>query len=65
MRRGDKYEAAWQRVVLDWGSKREIREVTGVSDRLIGNMRAVVAAYKASDVMGRTLRSKLPSLNGT
>ena len=62
MRRGDKYEAAWQRVVLDWGSKREIREVTGVSDRLIGNMRAVVAAYKASDVMGRTLRSKLRSL---
>jgi ParB/Sulfiredoxin domain len=62
MRRGDKYEAAWQRVVLDWGSKREIKEVTGVSDRLVGNMRAVVAAYKASDVMGRTLRSKLSSL---
>jgi hypothetical protein len=27
MRRGDKYEGAWQRVVLGWGSKKKIREV--------------------------------------
>src|SRR5262249_27684732 len=42
MRIGDKFEAAWQRVVLGWGSKREIKEVTGVSDGLIGMMRRVV-----------------------
>jgi hypothetical protein len=62
MRRGDKYEAAWQRVVLGWGSKKQIRGVTGVSDGLIGMMRRVVAAHELSDKQGRELRAKIRSL---
>jgi ParB/Sulfiredoxin domain len=62
MRRGDKYEAAWQRVVLGWGSKRQIKEVTGVSDGLIGMMRRVVRAHEQETLSGAELRAKIKSL---
>ncbi|MBW5435666.1 hypothetical protein FXB41_12990 [Bradyrhizobium canariense] len=35
----DRYELAWQRVVLGWGSKAEIARFAMVSERLVGNMR--------------------------
>ena len=60
MRRGDRYEAAWQRVVLEWGSKREITLLTGVSDGLVAMMRRVVKAHKRSN---KTLRERLPNLH--
>jgi hypothetical protein len=44
MKRGGKYEAAWQRVVLNWGSKKDINQLTGASDGLIAQMRRVKAA---------------------
>jgi hypothetical protein len=59
MGRGDRYEAAWQRVVLGWGSKREINRLTGVSDGLIAMMRRVVEAHKRKDPFGREFRAKL------
>ncbi|HML07367.1 MAG TPA: ParB N-terminal domain-containing protein [Xanthobacteraceae bacterium] len=62
MRRGDKYEAAWQRVVLGWGSKKQIREVTGVSDGLLGLMRRVVRAHEEETLNGAELRAKIKSL---
>jgi hypothetical protein len=62
IRRGDKYEAAWQRVVLGWGSKREIRLITGVSDGLVGMMRRVVESHKAQDDAGRDFRARLRSI---
>jgi hypothetical protein len=62
MRRGDRYEAAWQRIVLGWGSKSEIHRLTGVSDGLIAMMRRVVEAHRRSDTFGKELRAKLPSI---
>jgi hypothetical protein len=59
MRRGDRWEAAWHRVVLSWGSKRQIRLITGASDGLIGMMRRVVETYKTSDAIGRAFRARL------
>jgi phage terminase large subunit-like protein len=59
MGRADRYEAAWQRVVLEWGSKSEIRRVTGVSDGLIAMMRRVVKTIKRGN---KTLKAKLPNL---
>jgi len=60
VRRGGRYEAAWQRVVLEWGSKREITLLTGVSDGLVAMMRRVVKAYKRGN---KTLRERLPNLH--
>jgi hypothetical protein len=59
MRRGDRYEAAWQRVVLGWGSKRQIRLITGVSDGLIAMMRRVVQTHQSHDAIGRAFRERL------
>jgi len=60
MRPGDRYEAAWQRTVLGWGSKSEVVRLTNVSDGLVGEMRRVVAAYEGQDVFAKDLRKKLP-----
>jgi len=60
MRSGDRYEAAWQRVVLDWGSKSEIVALANVSDGLVGTMRRVKTAYEERDKFGKELRKKLP-----
>jgi hypothetical protein len=62
MRLGDKYEAAWQRVVLGWGSKKQIKEITGVSEGLIAEMRRVIRAYQSDDLNGAALRQKVPSI---
>jgi hypothetical protein len=62
MGRGDRWEAAWQRVVLEWGSKSEIVRLTGVSDGLVAQMRRVVEAHKRKDNFGRELRAKLRSI---
>ena len=59
MRPGDRYEAAWQRVVMGWGSKREIAHITNVSDGLIAEMRRVVNTYEANNSRGKELREKL------
>jgi len=59
MSRGDRYEAAWQRVVLGWGSKSDIRNLTGVSDGLIAMMRRVVKAHKRNDAFGKAFKKRL------
>jgi hypothetical protein len=62
MRRSDQWEAAWQRVVLGWGSKKQICRLTGASDGLVAQMRRVVAAHASKDAFGREFRKKLPSI---
>ena len=60
MRRGDKYEAAWQRTVLNWGSIREIAKLEqGTSSRLVAYMRAVINAHRAKDDFGQALRVRV------
>jgi hypothetical protein len=59
MRRSEKLEAAWQRVVLHWGSKRDIAKLTGVSERLVANMRAALRAYEGEEGRARLLRNKI------
>jgi hypothetical protein len=55
----DRYEAAWQRVVLGWGSKPEIARRAVVSERLVGNMRAIKAKYDKGDDFSRKFRDAL------
>jgi ParB-like chromosome segregation protein Spo0J len=55
----DRYEAAWQRVVLGWGSKRDIARITVVSERLVGNMRAVKTKYDKGDAFSKQFRAAL------
>src|SRR5262249_4056337 len=57
--RRDRYEAAWQRVVLDWGSKSEIVELTNVSDGLVAMMRRLKATYEGHAKHARELKKKL------
>lgn len=59
MKPEDRFESAWQRVVLEWGSKRDIKRLTGVSDGLIGEMRRIKTAYELKDEFGREFRKKL------
>ena len=56
---GDRFEVAWQRVVLGWGSKADIARIADVSQRLVGNMRAVKAQYEKDDEFGRKFRKDL------
>jgi ParB-like nuclease domain len=49
----DRFEVAWQRVVLGWGSKADIARIADVSERLGGNMRVVKAQYEKDDAFGR------------
>jgi hypothetical protein len=56
---GDRYEVAWQRVVLGWGSKAAIARIAHVSERLVGNMRAVKILYEKDDAFGRQFRKDL------
>ena len=60
MRPGDRYEAAWQRTVLEWGSKSEVIRLTNVSDGLVGEMRRVVKAYEGHNAFAKELQKKLP-----
>jgi hypothetical protein len=64
MSSGDRYEAAWQRVVLGIGSKREIVRLTGVSDGHVAEMRRVAKAYAKDNEFGKAFRAKLPELEG-
>lgn len=56
---GSRQEAAWQRVVLGWGSKREIVELTNVSEGIVALMRRVMKAHRADDQVGAELRERL------
>src|SRR5262249_36340368 len=62
MSTGDRYEAAWQRVVLGIGSKSAIVRLTGVSDGLVADMRRVAKAHKGDNAFGRAFRAKLRTL---
>jgi hypothetical protein len=64
MSSGDRYEAAWQRVVLGIGSKSEIVRLTGVSDGHVAEMRRVAKAHAKDNEFGRAFRAKLPALEG-
>jgi hypothetical protein len=56
---GDRFEVAWQRVVLGWGSKADIARIADVSERLVGNMRVVKKQYEKDDAFGRKFRKDL------
>jgi hypothetical protein len=58
----DRFEAAWQRTVLGWGSAPEVSRETNVSPRLAWYMRAVKEAYQGTDLKAATLRRKLGAL---
>lgn len=62
MSRGDRYEAAWQRVVLGIGSKRDIMRLTHVSEGLIAEMRRVAKAHARNNEFGKAFRAKMPVL---
>ncbi|MGY3486108.1 hypothetical protein ACVW1C_003991 [Bradyrhizobium sp. USDA 4011] len=55
----DRFEVAWQRVVLGWGSKAEIARLAVVSPRLVGNMRMIKAKYDKGDDFSKQFRAAL------
>ncbi|SFN95722.1 ParB-like nuclease domain-containing protein [Bradyrhizobium sp. Ghvi] len=55
----DRYELAWQRVVLGWGSKAEIARFAMVSERLVANMRMVKAKFEKGDAFAKEFRLNL------
>jgi len=55
----DKFEQAWRRVVLGWGSKSQIVKLCGVSDGMVGKMRRVVALYHDNSDASKLLRKRL------
>jgi ParB-like chromosome segregation protein Spo0J len=58
----DRFEAAWQRTVLGWGSAPEVSRETNVSLRLAWYMREVRDAYHGTDLSAEMLRRKLGPL---
>lgn len=61
VQQGDKWEDAWKRVLLGWGSKQEIVKLTGTSDGIVARMRRAVKWHqeqtngKAKTPMGEKL----------
>jgi len=55
----DKSEEAWKRVVLGWGSKREIVKLCSVSEGLVATMRRAVRTVQAQDEEGEAFRKRL------
>jgi hypothetical protein len=47
VQQGDKWEEAWKRVLLGWGSKSEIVKLTGTSDGTVAKMRRAVTWHHA------------------
>jgi hypothetical protein len=58
----DRFEAAWQRTVLGWGSPPEVSLEANVSLRLAWYMREVREAFNGTDAVAASLRSKLERL---
>jgi hypothetical protein len=58
--REDKYEEAWKRVVLGWGSKADIVKLCGVSGTLVSQMRRVKRRYEEdTDDLAAQFRERL------
>lgn len=61
VQQGDKHEDAWKRVLLGWGSKKDIVTLTGTSDGIVARMRRAVKWHheqttgKARTPMGEKL----------
>jgi len=55
----DRLEAAWKRVVLEFGSKAEIVKLCGVGEGSVSHMRRLKAAYEADDAGGKLFRKRL------
>ncbi|MCK1454355.1 ParB-like nuclease domain-containing protein [Bradyrhizobium sp. 35] len=55
----DRYELAWQRVVLGWGSKAEVARFAMVSERLVANMRMIKAKFEKGDAFAKEFRANL------
>jgi hypothetical protein len=56
----DKQEEAWRRTLNGWGSKRELIELTGVSEGIIAMMRRVVRQHRSQETpAGKQLREQL------
>jgi uncharacterized ParB-like nuclease family protein len=58
----DRFEVAWQRTILGWGSPPEVSQETGVSLRLAWYMREVRNAYHETDLSALLLRRELGPL---
>ncbi len=52
----DRFEAAWKRTVLQWGSKSEVVRLTGVSEGIVAMMRRVKRVYEANDAVSKKLQ---------
>lgn len=57
----DRFEAAWKRTVLQWGSKSEVVRLTGVSEGVVAMMRRVKRAYEAGDAVSKKLQKMVGS----
>ena len=55
----DRLEAAWKRVLLEWGSKKQIVELCGVGDGTVAHMRRVKERYKEMSKLGDQFRAAL------
>jgi hypothetical protein len=55
----DRFEAAWKRVLLDWGSKAEIVALCCVSEGIVAMMRRVKKRYGDDDQWAMDFRSRL------
>jgi hypothetical protein len=55
----DRQEQAWKRVLLGWGSKREIALLCGVSETIVAMMRRVKARAEGSTKEAQEMRGRL------
>lgn len=55
----DRMEEAWKRVLLKWGSKKEIRILCNVGEGTVAQMRRVAKQAVANDAAGKLFRERL------
>jgi ParB-like nuclease domain len=55
----DRQEQAWKRVLLGWGSKKEIARLCGVSESIVAMMRRVKARAEGSTKEAQEMRGRL------
>ena len=55
----DRFEAAWKRVLLSWGSKAQIVKLCGVSEGVVAMMRRVKTKYGEADTFSKEFKKRL------
>jgi ParB-like nuclease domain len=59
MGHADRFEAAWKRVLLDWGSKADIVALCGVGEGTVAMMRRVKRRYSEANKWAEEFRARL------